>query len=199
MNNFKSSVPESVQTKLKELAELIESDFSDIVSNRGAYSCLKLSEIEGNYVSGWMPRQDGGFEVSEFFQCDQDSSYHFSEKQTEYMQEQAKTCYDSFLADNDLDADTEYSDLTDEQQNDLSNYESGWMDAALLQVQMYAYGFPGSYWGEEEQTINIRVSINYKDAPHYREGSAEDIKQVILSVDEFLATPNEEIIKQLVI
>lgn len=198
MKNFKSSVPVEIQNKIKEFADSV--DFRDLIKGHQSYGfeCEQgLSEIEGNHVSGWIPHQDGGFSISQYCQCDEDSSYHFTEKQTEFMHESAKHCFDSFLSDNDLEAETEYDDLTEEQQERLFEYEMEWMDSALLELQIFVEGYQTySIWGNDETTVTIRLSINYKDAPYYREKYAEDIKVMVLDIDEFLAMPNEEILKQ---
>jgi hypothetical protein len=201
MKNFKSSVPLLVQAKLHSLATELELTFSDVVgmlsSRAEPIGDVRLDEIEGNYVSGWMPRQDGGFNVNQLFRSDLDNSYHFTEKQTDFVKSQSEECYAAFFEDNGIDPST-WDDLTEEQKESYSEYENEWFeDGAMLEVQMYANGYPGSYWEEKEQTINIRVSINYRDAPYFRESSAEDIKQLILTEAEFMAADNAAIINQL--
>jgi hypothetical protein len=200
MNNFKSSVPVAIQTKLKALADMAENEWHNtiVLGNRryGSEGEVRINEIEGNYVSGWMPKQDGGYSVENYYRSDVDSSYHFTEKQTDFVNEQSKQCFDSFLSDNEIDSETEWDSLTDEQKEEFSQYENEWFnDGALLQLQMFAEGFDNSMWSKEKQ-ITIRLSINYKDAPYFREKYAEDIKQVILSVDEFMAQDNKSIIQQ---
>jgi hypothetical protein len=198
MKNFKSSVPALVQDKLHVLATNIQLAFSDVVTHRcEAYGDVQLSEIEGNYVSGWMPRQDGGFNVSLLVVSDLDSSYHITEKQTEFVNEQSKNCMQAFCMDNSLDEDAEMSDET---RDEYYEYERDWFaDGALIQIQMYASGYPGSYWEEKEQTITVRVSVNYKDAPYFRERDAEDVKTLILSEAEFMAMCIKDIITQITI
>jgi len=201
MNNFKHSVPESIQTKLELLAETIAEQFNSIVlRSHDKEGDVTKNDIQGNYVSGWMPRQDGGFSVDCFVSNGYGSGCYFTEKQQEFINDQLSQCFKAFLSDNDIESEMSYDELDESQQQEYQDYENEWMrDSALLQFQMYAYGYPGSYWEEKEQTINIRVSINYKDAPYYREKSAEDIKELILSPDEFLAMPIEDILKQITI
>jgi hypothetical protein len=202
MKNFKASVPATVKTKINELAEFIQSNFRDVVTARiESMGDVQLSEIEGNYVSGWIPRQDGGFDVSLLVDSGIDSSYHVTKKQTEFVNEQEKNCFESFLSDNELDRnEMSWDDLTEEQKEEYCDYQNDWFsDGALIQIQMFASGYPGSYWEEKEQTITVRVSINYKDAPYFREKSAEDIKTLILSESEFLETSIDDIAKQITI
>lgn len=203
MNQFKKTVPEAIQAKMKALAELAcEEWHSTIVLGNRRHGSLggetRLNEIEGNHVSGWIPNQDGGYSVDHFYMSDCDSSYHFTEKQTDFVNAQSKDCFHCFLSDNDIDSETEYDGLTDEQKEEFNQYENEWFnDGALLQLQMFVEGFDTeTIWRKSEKIITIRLSINYKDAPYYREKYAEDIKQLILSVDEFMAQDNESIIKQ---
>jgi hypothetical protein len=201
MKNFKSSVPLLVQAKIHSLATEIKLSFSDVVTCRyESMGDVRMSDIEGNYVSGWMPRQDGGFDVSLLVDSGIDSSYHVTPKQTEFVNEQEKNCFNAFLSDNDLDDETSWDDLTDEQKEEYCNYQHDWFsDGALIQIQIFASGYPGSYWEEKEQTITVRVSVNYRDAPYFREKSAEDIKQLILSEAEFMEMSNADIMKQITI
>lgn len=202
MNNFKKAVPAEVKIKIKALAELFESEWDNIVVRRvESMGDVRLSEIEGNYVSGWLPRQDGGFEVSQFVCSDIDSSYHVTEKQTDWVNDQSNQCMVAFIGDNGLDGDVEWDGLTEDQKEAYSEYERDWFsDGALLGFQIYANGYPSTYFeGEKEQTVIVRSFINYKDGPYFREKSAEDIKEVIFEVSEFLSTDNNDIIKQFTI
>ena len=52
-----------------------------------------------------------------------------------------------------------------------------------------------SFDKDAEKIVTIRVSINYKDGGYSREKSAEDIKQLIYGVDEFMSLDNDVIIK----
>jgi len=200
MKNFKSSVPALVQDKLHVLATNIQLSFSDVVTHRcEAYGDVQLSEIEGNYVSGWMPRQDGGFSVSLLVMSNLDSSFHITEKQTDFVNEQSKDCFNAFKSDKELPSDFDFQ-TDDELLDAWYEYENDWFsDGALIQIQMYASGYPGSYWEEKEKTITVRVSVNYKDAPYFRERDAEDVKTLILSEAEFMAMCIKDIITQITI
>lgn len=193
MENFKSSVPAPLQAKMRELAQAILSDWDRMVNVRECIiSPEDIGEIEGNSRSGWVPFQDGGFTVSGYYQNDEDSSYHFTEKQTEYAHEQAKNCFESFLSDNGLDSETQWDDLTEEQREELYDYEREWNDEALLQYEIFCNGYG---WRDEGQTVTVRVSVNYKDAPYYRSKYAEDIKSTSYSVEEFLSLPIAELLE----
>lgn len=195
LRHFKSSVPVQVQVKLRNLAESINLD--DVRNRTGeAITEYSLGEIEGNYRSGWIPHQDGGFVVSQLVRSDIDSSYHFTEKHTDYVNEQSDNCMKSFLLDNDLESDTSWDDLTEEQQEQYFSYELEWFqDGAVFGVEMFVNGYTD--WKDEEKTVTIRTYINYEDAPYFREKYAEDIKVLILDIDDFMSLQNEDIINQI--
>jgi hypothetical protein len=193
MKNFKSRVPADIQAKIKEIADSIT--FRELISgNQESISEQNTNEIEGNYRSGWIPKQDGGFVVDQLFYDDSDSSHHFTKEQTQAAYEDDKRCFKSFLSDHGLDEDTEYDALTDEQKEQLAEYENDWHDPALLQFQIFADYDTGIR--SEPANITMRLSINYKDAPYYREKYAQDIKTLILEPAEFMAKPVSEIIEQ---
>lgn len=198
LEHFADEVPQEVQRKLGRIALLIKQDFSDMVSgNKEAYSDERLEPVFGKSYSGYIPFQNGGFTVSKFFLNDEDSTYHFTEKQTEYNQEQAKNCYEAFLMDNGLDRETEYDSLTEEQQESLFEYERDWFEPALLSFTMFADGFKEGFYDSKKPYVLFRTSINYKDAPYYRERDEEDIISFTLDIEEFLAMPEQEIIDKL--
>jgi len=208
MTNFKSSAPVALQVKMKMLAEMINDDFGAIRSNRGESQIgeSRLDEIEGNYVSGWMPRQDGGFTVSEWMRSDIDNSYHFTEKQTDFINEQINNCFKSFLSGEEI-TEEEFNSLYDLEtgnedfRQQFAEYEMEWFsDGALLAVQMFVEGYADKIFDfdkEPEKIVTIRACINYADGEYAREKYAEDIKQIVLSVDEFMSMSNEEIINQI--
>lgn len=191
MKNFKRTVPSELAAKMKDLAESI--DFSELVSGwKESYGEQKLDEIQGNAVSGWIPKQDGGFTVSQLYASDIDSSYHFTVAQTDFVNNLSDDCYHAFLMDNKIDPEEE---LTEEQREEFYEYEREWFnDGALLSFDIFCDGF--AEWKNGEKTVLLRLSINYKDAPYFREKYAEDIKQEILSIEEFMAEENAAIIER---
>jgi hypothetical protein len=189
--NFKKIVPAALQEKVKQLAEGI--DFREIVSGP-PYRVTEqtVNEIEGNYQSGWIPHQDGGFSVDQFYMSDDDGTFHFTEKQTDSMSDQAGQCLESFLSDNDIE-EMDYDDqcLLDR----LHEYENEWWEPALLQFQIFVER-KDKFDDSSPMSVVCRLSINYSDAPYYREMYAEDIKFIAYEFDEFMSTENCAIIEQ---
>lgn len=189
-NNFKKIVPENVQEKIRSLAESIE--FDDLISGwKDSESEQEIRPIEGNYREGWMPNQDGGFSVDQFYRSDADSTYHFTQKQSEYMAIYYDTMLESFCRDNDIESiDYDNDGMLDR----LVEYENEWFEPALLQFQVFIERLD-RFDDSSEMQVVCRLSINYRDAPYYREKYAEDIKQEIYSLDEFMKLENSVIIE----
>ena len=197
MNNFKTSVPSDLITKLSELSQAIV--LRDIIGGSvEGYGEQRIEEIQGNYVSGWIPKQDGGFTVDELYSNSTDEN--ITEKQKEYNWKQYQDCFAQFIYDvlsrsDDDDSEVLHEDLTEEEKEQFYDYEREWFEPCLVQVQMFVDGY-GEYCGDDKQ-VTIRLSVNYKDTPYYREKYAEDMRQVILEIDEFMAIDNQAIIDQL--
>lgn len=189
--NFKRIIPTELQEKIKNLAESVE--FREIISGyQESIAEQEIFPIEGNYRDGWMPLQDGGFSVDQFYRSDVDSTYHFTQKQTEYMLEQYKHCLDQFIEDNNLDF-IDYDD--NEICEQLSEYENEWFEPALLQFQVFVES-ENKFNNGSPFNVVCRLSINYKDAPYYREKHAEDILFRVYDYREFMNTENSVIVNQ---
>lgn len=193
MKQFKANVPADIIAKLSSLSDMI--DLSELMG-RSVESVTeqRIEEIQGNYVSGWMPSQDGGFSVDQFW--DNGTDAWLTENQRDYNGEQWKDCFKMYQSDV-LDRDCEYDDMSDEEREEFYDYEREWFEPCLVQCQMFIDGFSESMFGRNDKQVTIRLSVNYKDAPYYREKYSEDIKTVILEIDEFMNLSNEEIIAQL--
>ncbi len=210
MKNFKSSVPLLVQAKLHSLAMEIKCGWRDVVTAFGngnieSMNEERIEEIEGNYVSGWMPRQDGGFSVNQIFYSTIDSSSHFTKKQTDFVNDQIENCFSAFLSDkgiteDEFNAQYDLDTGNEESRQEFCEYENEWFrDGALFSVQMFMEGYNGklfSFDRDPEQIVTIRVSINYK-SEYFAGRDAEDIKQIIMTESEFMETDNADIIKQI--
>jgi hypothetical protein len=202
IEHFKQSMPDAVALKMKALAELVEQDY---ISEQGeAYGCTHSNEVSGVGYAGFMPFQDGGYEVTELYRNDQDSSYHFNDAQTEWVDNQTTRMYEAFAWDNrkelvnagvTLPEGWGYNDLPEDLQNVFSDYENEWFEPALLRFTTWAY--VDAKWGNPATSVMMRVSLGYKDAPYYREKYDEDLKEITLSFEDFLVTDNETLANQL--
>ena len=163
-DHFNDKVPQELREKLHLIAETIKHDFiSDPYkghSNVEAFACPAISEIYGYHISGFIPSQLGGYEITELYRHDIDSTYHFTNAQTEAANEQERHCYESFwrdfLSDNKrttdpkLDKNFTYQDLDayPDVQRKFEEYESEWLEPALLRVQI---------WVNEKNASSLRI------------------------------------------
>lgn len=192
--NFKRIVPTELQEKIKQLADLVE--FREIITgHQESMTEETIYPIEGNYRSGWMPNQDGGYSIDQFYRSDEDSTYHFTEKQTEWMDRYYDDMLESFCRDNDIENPDciDYDSLQMVEQ--LSEYEFEWFEPSLLQFQVFAER-EDKFNDESPFNVVCRLSINYKDAPYYREKYAEDLKVISYTMDEFMQTENRVIVAE---
>lgn len=193
MKQFKSVVPANIIAKLTSLSQAI--DISELMGRSiEAYSEQNIGDIEGNYVSGWLPSQDGGVSADQLYDNGVDCFHTI--KQKDYNAEQYKDCEKQF-ANDVLGEGKEWDDYTEEEKEQFYGYEREWFDPSLVQVQMFVEGYYEGSFGPKEKTVTVRLSVNYKDAPYYREKYAEDINVLIMEIDEFLSMDNEAIIAQL--
>lgn len=189
--NFKRIVPTALQEKVRLLANSV--DLHDLISgHQESMSEQTVHEIEGNYRDGWMPNQDGGYSVDQLYMSDMDSCRHFTENQTECMSAYYDDMLKTFMSDNDIE-EMDYDDqgLLDR----LYEYDSEWWEPALLQFQVFVER-KDKFDDESPFNVVCRLSINYKDAPYYREKYAEDILFRTYRPMEFMQTENHVIIEQ---
>lgn len=179
MKHFNKSVPANIKNKLFEIVNLL--DINDITNNRESLDASTIEEIIGYSYDGFWAWQQGGysFDTSFLFNCD--SSYHFSDKQTEFFNQLQKYCEDDFKREFKVDAinydDEEFQAYEDEYLDDLS---------CLLRVRMYC----------KDDKVFFDVSINYKDEYH-REKHNEYLIEFEYTFKELLKTDNQEIISRL--
>lgn len=193
MNNFKHFVPAALQEKIKSLAELSIDYVNDIGEN--VISCEEISHIEGNYRSGWLPRQDGGFSADTFIALGYGN--HLCKSEKEFTDKQYLDCMHQFCQENDIDESLE---LSDDGQEKFYDYQDGWNQGNESLIQFQCFVDNSCIRNRERQdTVTCRLSINFKDAPYYREKYATCLWQVVYTTDEFMALDNLVIIDSVTI
>lgn len=160
LDHFDPKIPEPMKKKLKDLADRIHEEF--ISEFPGAYGCSSVRDIVGVCQSGYIPFQDGGYAVTDYYMGDP-----LTKAQMEYRVKSDEQCLADFK--------TEFPDISTDS-NEYEQWESEWQEPDVLQA--FAYCRNGS--------IEIGVSQNYKDAPYYREKYAEDIFFECIEEDEFM-------------
>lgn len=117
-----------------------------------SYACERVDEVHN------------GFEWTDFYRSDIDPSYHITPEQTRIMESRSENCWQSWCEENDVNPDTRYDELTDEQSNDYAEYENEWFEPALLRLTI--------------QDDHVFLSINYTDQPYYRYQYDEPILKI---------------------
>lgn len=205
LQHFNSAVPENLAAKLLTLAQAVENDFIGDQGFGGSYGCARLDDIHGREVSGFIPFQLGGFEVSGFYRSDIDSSYHFTKEQTAAMREHEKHMYECFARDHDLKDLPEnwgYDDLPEELQNRFLDYENDWFEPALLRFEIWVDDPKAplriDQHGKKAGKVFARLSLAYSDAPYYR--SAKDDETLFkfeMTAEEAMAIEPDAFVKRL--
>lgn len=210
-SHFNGKIPQDLRDKMLEVANSIKDDF---ISDAGgeALGCPNMNAIYGYHISGFIPSQLGGFEISELYCSGQDSSCHFTNAQSQTMDKQQNDCYKSFVRDyreklmthgftqEQLES-LDYSMIeAAELGNDFSDYESEWFEPALLRVQMWVDDVEQQIIGNDRQKpeyVYFSVGLGYRDQPYYREKYDETLFTFNISVDDFMAMQPEAIVKKL--
>ena len=173
--HFNDNVPDDLRRKLHAIATTIKDDFISDCGAGESYGCSNINPVYGYHVSGFIPSQLGGYEVTEFYRNDADSSYHFTNAQSEFVNESVKRMYESFRADNpelNLPEDYSYNDLPPEAQSQFDDYERDWLEPALLRFEIWVddnrakLNFDQTH--KAANTVYMRLSLAYSDAPYYR-------------------------------
>lgn len=167
LNHFAPGVPEKTRRKLLEIAESVKENIMVTMGWKESFGSARIDEISGNPLPGFIPLQAGGYEVTEFFRSDTDSSYHFTPAQTKHVTALEHMLYKQFQEDHpELKDDWSFSELPEELQEEFSNTEAEWFEPALLRFEIWS--------GGEHGGIFMRLSVNYTDAPYYRASKGEE-------------------------
>ncbi len=191
MKHFASHVNSATAEKMHMLAELIESEF--ISEQVDAYGMHRITELPGKHVPGFIPFTGGGYIVSEYYNP-WGSGKFFTQAQRDFYDDQSVQCLRAFISDKDLEIDS-YDKLTDEQREQFHAYESKWFSDCdtLLVVDIWT----GHSSDPEPDSVTVRLSINYLDAPYFREKHGKDIKTFVYSAEEFAALDIRDVIESL--
>jgi len=166
--HFANRVPGPVREKIRELADKIEDDFiSDL--NGEPIGASRVSEIYGKPQPGFIPFQDGGYEITELYHTSGvDTSFALSEAHEEWLDESHDNMIESFRADFELGEEFDLSEASLELEEDFTEYENEWFDPALARVRVFVDRHP-------TQNVYIDAALNYSDAPYYREKRDDEV------------------------
>lgn len=208
-DHFNGSIPQDIRERIGRIAEIVYEDLIGDLQRGENFACPNMDHIYGYDPGGFIPFQHGGFQVTELYRHDIDSSYHITEGQSEAAQKHEKYLYDCFASDHkeELKAagiDTEADDFNSESysipeslENEFSDYESEFWEPVLLRFCVFISKPDNDIWGDTKgpRTIELSLSLNYSDAPYYREKHDDDTLAILsLTMDEFLGMEPEVIV-----
>ena len=168
MKHFAITVPTELSTKLFEFSQLIESDF--IMEFRDALGCGETNTISGVHVSGFIPFQQGGFVVREFYDNSLDSSFAFTANQVKHNNDYYAECVKEWLVDNDHDSEYEYWN-----DDDFQEYERDILEPSCLEFSMWVDG----------DNVVLELAIDYLGS-EYRRVDSEVIYEKTMTCSEFM-------------
>lgn len=175
--NFKGHIDFNVRKKIFDLVS--EADFYWLMGQQQIeeVSIDELSPIEGNYISGWVPYQDGGYSKSTLVSNGIDNT--LTEKQKEYNEKVYNDMLLNFMTEYNLEyIDYDNADLMEL----LQEYEQSTFDYAVLEFRVYV------------KNNNVILEVVFDYGP-----DMETIKQLNISIADFIITPNNSILSMMAI
>ena len=168
--NFKSHVSPALQDKIKFLCESMPPFIEKWANRPELVISWELEPIEGNHVSGWIPHQDGGFQIS----CFIDNGYSSGRYICEEQRDSTQNLLDCFHAQYGDDEEENYDKLHD------------WMsEPDMLFFRAFV----------ENDKIIIQYGFN-SEAPYYREKCHKIIKSLCMTEADFLTSSVVGIVKE---
>lgn len=199
VNHFSGCVPHILKFRMLEFADYIEDEIgrcSLVGMGRDAYGTARVENILGHICEGYIPYQQGGFSISEFFSAGFSSGSYFSDRERTFCER----VYDEMIRDylKDIQGVTEdeleeafnnfiYNSLSESQQHEFEEYEydNHSNEPTLLTFRCYL----------KHDGVHLVCAINYAGAPDYSSECEEVLTQVVLTPQTFLETSYEELLK----
>jgi hypothetical protein len=179
MSHFNPTVSLEVQTKLKEFADMVSDNF--ISEFRECFGCMNISTIDGIESSGYIPLQKGGFNISEFYRNGIDPTFLFTKKQKAFNDK----LYDDFITEYKRENSLDEIDYDD---NEYQRCECDLFESSLLEFRI---------WIDNDDMVQIYISVNYKDAPYYRYEKAESMVVCSMTIDDLMKLDIEKYLIEL--
>ena len=195
LEHFAPAVPIELQLKLagiaKELQQEYIADWS--IHRREACGLARVNEISGVSFSGFIPFQNGGFEVTEYYANGWSSGSYFTNAECKFIDDSYEDMRAVFLAE--YKTDTVDLAILEE----YESYENEWSREmeTLLRVYLVVERVDRYDDSSECSTVRVTLACNYKDAPYYREKHDECIKELTFSIEDFMLLTCDNLIKQL--
>lgn len=171
-SHFNDLVPHSIRALLFDCVKDAEHLLRK-VPNAELVCETSLDIISGQLRSGYIPLQDGGFSADTFIMVSGDSSCHVCSEMQEFVDKLYEDTVSAFLEENNLPKDTDiFADADLEEK--FCEYESDLYEPALLSYAVYV----------KHNSVIAELSVNYEDAPYYREAYRKILKKVEVSIED---------------
>lgn len=169
-SHFKPHISSALQNKIRCLCDAITPFIERWANQPELVTSWELEPIEGNHVSGWIPHQDGGFQIL----CFIDNGYSSGRYICEEQRDSTQNLLDCFRA--------EYGD-DEENYNELHDWMS---EPCMLFFRAFV----------EQGKIVMQYGFN-SEAPHYREKYHTILKTMCMDEAEFMDSSIVNIVKEL--
>jgi hypothetical protein len=150
-NHFDYRVPISTMTTLLEFALAIKDDF--LSEFNGSCNSANLFSVMGRPYSGYMPLQDGGYEITEqYFHSLQDPSFHLTKKQTAWGSREADKIIEGYQEEYQIPEDIGI----DYDSPEFQDWESAWCEDFQCQLTVKVFVL-----SDTTPEIGLEVFITY--------------------------------------
>jgi hypothetical protein len=175
--HFNSRVSQTLRNKILEIAEYAQGEgLEDFAPAwKDSFGKPRIDDVYGHSYDGFIAFQDGGFDVNQMYASGYGGGCYFTQGEREFTEEQRRECVINYFRETfnldrveaeEKEAGHWWEELTETQQEELSQSESDWCEEVLLRFCI---------WVSREGGVVLRLSLGYRDAPYYREGYDETI------------------------
>lgn len=190
MENFKHfapGVPLATMEKMQTLAALIQEEVINYAPD--GYGMARIDEISGRAYDGFIPHQQGGWSVQEYYALQTSSGCYFTPGHAAAANSQAEDARREWLRQEGL------ADVPEDRREEFYDFESEWLQDqdALLTCEV----FTGHRKDATTGMVTVRLAINYRDCPYFRSGYAEDLLELSYTAEQFAALDLADCIKAL--
>lgn len=183
-NHFDRYVPIGIVEKLSELADEVLADtFCCYNPCRDGEAQAEI--ISGVPESGYIPFQDGGYRIVQTVSNGLSSGSYLSDGERIFTENLQKQCEDDFLERYDYNIN--YEGLTEDAKEVCYDYENNWFMEVDTLIEFECWS--------KDANVYLRLSINYKDCPYFRNQYAETLWEKTMTHTDFLECDIKTLVK----
>jgi len=174
--HFAVHVLPCIAEKLSDLADkVLEEIFNPYDSHRTTLGATK-DEISGVAYSGFIPLQEGGYEVRDFATNGLSCGSFLSDGERIHTEQLERDCFKDFLEK--FGYSTEPDELSDDAKENYYDFQNEWFmeEDTLIQFECWT----------QNSNIYLLLQITYKDTPYYRNQYAETRWEKTMTHSEFM-------------